>query len=95
MVIDDGSRDNTEELINTWSAENKIRIQYCKKQNGGKASALNVGINLLKTPYAVCLDSDDTFYPNTIEKAIQSLALCCISIWLCRNGIDSHLESEY
>lgn len=93
MVIDDGSRDNTEELINTWSAENKIRIQYCKKQNGGKASALNVGINLLKTPYAVCLDSDDTFYPNTIEKAIQSLQETeedpnCCGILALRNNPD-------
>ncbi len=73
LVIDDGSTDHTEELVNTWIAKNKIGIQYHKKENGGKASALNVGIELLNTPYAVCLDSDDLFFPQTIELAIRSL----------------------
>ncbi len=73
LIIDDGSNDNTEELINSWKYDGNINIQYIKKNNGGKASALNVGIGLLKTPYAVCLDSDDTFYPNTVQLALISL----------------------
>lgn len=93
LVIDDGSRDNTEELINTWKKENRIKIEYCKKENGGKASALNVGIDLLKTPYAVCLDSDDTFYPDAVRVALRELDKIkednkCCGILALRNNPD-------
>ena len=93
LVIDDGSTDNTEELIHTWKKENRIEIDYCKKKNGGKASALNVGIDLLKTPYAVCLDSDDTFFPETIERALMMLMKTesdprCCGILALRNNPD-------
>ena len=73
LIIDDGSNDNTEELINTWKTENKISIEYIKKENGGKASALNVAIDNIRTEYAVCLDSDDIFYDNTIEVVLKQL----------------------
>lgn len=73
MIVDDGSTDNTEELVNGWINENKIKIQYIKKENGGKASALNIGIDHLKTLYAVCLDSDDFFYPQAVEIALPLL----------------------
>lgn len=73
MIIDDGSKDETENIISDWIGEGKIKIIYLKKENGGKASALNLGIDNLSTPYATCLDSDDTFYPNAVEKAILEL----------------------
>ncbi|MBQ8201314.1 MAG: glycosyltransferase family 2 protein [Clostridia bacterium] len=73
MIIDDGSTDRTEELVNGWVKEGKLQIAYHKKPNGGKASALNVGIGLLETRYAVCLDSDDTFYPRAVEIALEQL----------------------
>lgn len=73
LIIDDGSTDETEALVSSWIAEGKFPIMYKKKANGGKASALNIGIDLLDTPYAVCLDSDDTFYSDTIENAIKNL----------------------
>ena len=73
MIIDDGSTDNTEELVSGWIAEGKIPISYHKKPNGGKASALNVGIGLLTAPYAVCLDSDGTFTDDAILLALELL----------------------
>ena len=48
LVIDDGSSDNTSEIVSQWIEEGKINIYYQKKANGGKASALNVGIDLLE-----------------------------------------------
>lgn len=81
MVIDDGSNDDTEQLISNWITEGIIKIQYIKKENGGKASALNVGIDNLCTEYVVCLDSDDIFYEHTIEIAEKRLneieEYCC------------------
>lgn len=73
MVVDDGSSDSTEELVRGWMAENRLCIEYLKKQNGGKASALNVAIDALHTDYAVCLDSDDTFVLDAVEKALKQL----------------------
>ncbi len=73
MVIDDGSVDDTEVVVKQWMDERKIEIVYLKKENGGKASALNVGFKNLTTPYACCLDSDDIFSSNAVELAICQL----------------------
>lgn len=72
-IIDDGSTDHTEELVKYWIEEQKIDINYIKKSNGGKASALNLAFENLSTEFWVCLDSDDTFADNAIEMAICSL----------------------
>lgn len=83
MVIDDGSVDNTEIVISEWKKEKKINIIYIKKENGGKASALNIAFQNLTTPYACCLDSDDIFCRNAVELALMELEkikndnMCC------------------
>lgn len=41
MVVDDGSTDNTEQLISEFIADGKINIVYIKQKNGGKHRALN------------------------------------------------------
>ena len=93
MIIDDGSTDNTESLVNEWVSENTISIIYKKKQNGGKASALNVGLGLLSTKYAVCLDSDDFFYESAVGTALGELQRIendqkCCGILALRNNPD-------
>ena len=74
LIIDDGSTDETEEVVNSWIQEKKIEIEYLKKENGGKASALNLGLDKVDTEYVVCLDSDDYFYSDAVEKALNQLA---------------------
>lgn len=73
MIIDDGSTDDTEKLVKGWIEEKQIKIRYYKKTNGGKASALNMGIDLLDSLYVVCLDSDDYFTDNSVEQALREL----------------------
>lgn len=73
MVADDGSTDDTRALVQTWMDEGSLKIEYFYKENGGKASALNRAIDRLETEYAVCLDSDDTFYADAVEKALRAL----------------------
>ena len=91
MIIDDGSVDNTEQIVQEWIDEKQIEIVYLKKENGGKASALNYAFQHLTTPYACCLDSDDIFYPNTVELAISQLDVvkddsnCCGVIAISSN----------
>lgn len=77
MVVDDGSLDNTKELVESWISEcQTFPIIYIGKENGGKASALNVAFANLKTEYAVVLDSDDLFFSSAIESAINDLKYC-------------------
>ncbi len=93
LIIDDGSTDGTTELVNKWIEEKKISIEYKWKSNGGKASALNIGIGMLDTPYVVCLDSDDIFYADTVEQSLKSLDKVsqdekCCGVLALRNNPD-------
>lgn len=59
LVIDDGSTDNTDELIRQWKEEKKIEITYIYQENSGKTRAHNRAVQLCQTPLFVCVDSDD------------------------------------
>lgn len=67
LVVDDGSSDNTENLINKYIKENKIKIKYFVKENGGKPSAYNLGVKNAKGEILMCLDSDDLVVPSAVE----------------------------
>jgi glycosyltransferase involved in cell wall biosynthesis len=67
QIIDDGSTDNTEEIVKTFMAEDLIDIIYIKKSNGGKFSAINKSLEITNTELWICLDSDDYFFPDAIE----------------------------
>lgn len=69
IIIDDGSTDNTEELVTRWLAEeNKFTIIYQKQVNGGKHRAVNKGVSLASYDYFLILDSDDSLTPNAVKK---------------------------
>ena len=71
LIIDDGSTDNTDEIISSWiSNENKFSIRYYKKENGGKCSAINYGIDLAQGELFLVIDSDDTVTPDAVENII-------------------------
>ena len=67
LVIDDGSTDNTKELIDEFISENKVKIRYFHKKNGGKHTALNFGTNKAKGELILILDSDDYLSEDAIE----------------------------
>lgn len=69
LVVDDGSSDNTETLFKKWEKEkNKFKINYVKKENGGKQKAINKGIELAKGKMFFIVDSDDSLTDNAIER---------------------------
>ncbi|MDI9205535.1 glycosyltransferase family A protein [Ligilactobacillus saerimneri] len=74
MIVDDGSTDDTQAWVQTKVATGDLTIQYFYKSNGGKGTALNLALDHLTTPYAVCLDSDDIFFPHAVEQALDLLA---------------------
>ena len=71
LIIDDGSSDNTEELVNSWISEKKIDIIYHYQKNQGMHGAHNGAYKLITTELNVCIDSDDFMADNAIEKIIS------------------------
>lgn len=71
LVVDDGSNDNTEYAVSEMIEEATFDIRYIKKENGGKHTALNLGIAKITTPLTIILDSDDILLPNAIELILQ------------------------
>ena len=67
LVVDDGSEDDTGELIHSFQREGKLEIRYTRQENGGKMRAHNLGVKLADTPLFVCLDSDDHFTKTAVD----------------------------
>jgi glycosyltransferase involved in cell wall biosynthesis len=63
IVVDDGSTDNSREVIRRYGN----RITPIFKANGGQASALNAGFSESKGKWLLLLDSDDFFVPSKVE----------------------------
>lgn len=68
LVVDDGSTDNTEHIINECIRERKLQIRYLKKPNGGKHTAINAGVQLAKGELFFIIDSDDILIPHALAK---------------------------
>ncbi len=71
IIVDDGSTDGTETKVNEFIKENKIKIIYYKKENGGKHTALNLGISKINTDLTFIVDSDDWLKDNAIEEILS------------------------
>lgn len=68
LIIDDGSKDDTESLVKEWQNENVIEIKYFYKKNGGMHTAHNAAYRLIETELNVCVDSDDSMPEDAVEK---------------------------
>lgn len=67
LVVDDGSSDNSREIIEQYTA----KIHPILKPNGGQASAFNAGFKASKGDLICFLDSDDIFILDKIEKIVD------------------------
>lgn len=69
LIIDDGSTDNTRELIEVWINETKeFKISYIYQENQGMHGAHNTAYENITTELNVCIDSDDYMPHDAIEK---------------------------
>ena len=57
IIVDDGSTDNTEEVIKSYEKDD--RIKYYKKENSGVADTRNYGVKMATGEYIIFVDSDD------------------------------------
>jgi len=63
LIVDDGSNDNTKELVRCWNKDGKIEIIYIFQKNQGMHGAHNTAYANIETKLNICIDSDD-FLPN-------------------------------
>lgn len=67
LIVDDGSTDNTEDVVNGFIQKGKISIRYFKKPNGGKHTAINHGAKEAKGELLWILDSDDSLPKDALS----------------------------
>lgn len=70
LIVDDGSTDETKQLVEKWIAENKIPIRYHYQKNQGMHGAHNTAYELIETELNVCIDSDDYLTNTAVEKIV-------------------------
>ncbi len=72
LVVDDGSTDNTKELVTKWqNTETDFLIKYVYKENGGMHTAHNTAHENITTELCVCIDSDDKLADDAVEKILK------------------------
>ncbi len=73
LVIDDGSTDNTRQLINEFVAVGNVKIRYLYQNNSGKHVAINAGVKEAIGTWLLILDSDDALTTDAIETASKAI----------------------
>lgn len=73
MVVDDGSKDDIDEVIGSFIEENKLEIQYYKQENQGKHVAHNFGVAHCNTQYFLVLIQMMCFFQVQLKKSMSLL----------------------
>jgi glycosyltransferase involved in cell wall biosynthesis len=70
IIVDDGSTDETKELVQSFISESILDITYKYVENGGKMRAINRGVSLAKGKFFFVVDSDDYLSEECVEKIL-------------------------
>jgi glycosyltransferase involved in cell wall biosynthesis len=80
IVVDDGSRDGTSEIVATMARDDS-RIRFVREEaNRGAQAARNVGIRIARGEWIGFLDSDDQFLPESIERRLRVAEHAAVSV---------------
>jgi len=76
IIVNDGSTDNTslvgESLVgNQRGRSGLVKVSLINKPNGGKAKALNAGIQYSEAQFVLCMDGDSQLSPDTLKMAVR------------------------
>ncbi|MBI2048188.1 MAG: glycosyltransferase family 2 protein [Parcubacteria group bacterium] len=100
FIVDDGSTDNTVEVARTFLTDS--RVKYFYKENGGKYSALNLGLEHATSELVGCLDADSFVSPDAlthIVRAFQNIEVMAVTpaikVYEPRTIIQKIQETEY
>ena len=96
LLINDGSPDNSEEIIKNF-IKGKDKFKYFKKVNGGLSDARNYGAKKASGEYLLFVDSDDYISPNLLEELEKSISLspCDVVKFNYRTVYESDKEEEH
>ncbi|MGC4129832.1 MAG: glycosyltransferase family 2 protein [Bergeyella sp.] len=73
LVVDDGSTDDTRQLIQKWKDEAPFPIQYVYQENQGMHGGHNTAYKHCETEFNICIDSDDYMPDNAVERILFHL----------------------
>ena len=73
LIVDDGSTDNTENMVVSWLDTSPFPIRYIKQPNSGKHVAHNLGAAAASGEYFICVDSDDWLESNAVETILHDI----------------------
>lgn len=96
IIVNDGSKDNTDEIISSYIdklADTGIIFKYIKKENQGLGAAINDGLKLATGDFLVWPDTDDILYPNSIENRVAFLESHKEFAFVISDG-DKYLEND-
>src|SRR5688572_17561927 len=71
IVVDDGSTDNSAEILRSYASKNPLVKVYFNGENRGVAYTINRGLQLATGRYISLLGADDQIMPSLYEKSIQ------------------------
>lgn len=74
IIVDDGSTDNTCELVKIFVVEDKIDIKYYRQQNQDKHVAINTGVSLARGKWFFIVDSDDYLTQDSLTVAYEYIS---------------------
>lgn len=100
LIVDDGSTDDTKNLVNKFKNENLLNIRYIYKENGGKHTAINLGVEKALGELFFIVDSDDGLVSDSLEVAdnewnsIEDKSKFCGVVGLCAHQNGETLGSE-
>lgn len=107
FCINDGSTDNTEEVINSYIPkfeEKGYKLTYIYQKNGGQSSAINNGLKYVNGEYLIWPDSDDFFKThNAISIFVKTLqengdeygVVRCIPTWIDEDTLEESRHMQY
>ena len=70
LIIDDGSTDNTREIVEKWISYSDFKIRYIYQENQGMHGAHNTAYKNITTELNTCIDSDDYMPVDAVENII-------------------------
>ena len=83
ILVDDGSTDHSADIIKKWQKKYPNNIQYYYKENGGQASARNLGLQYVQTGWVTFIDPDDfvdsDYFKIVDERLTQTADLVLLS----------------
>lgn len=95
LIVDDGSSDNTAELVQSWQQkDNGFEIRYLYKENGGMHTAHNMAYEVIDTELNVCIDSDDCLADGAVKKILDKWCAVKDLGYAGIIGLDADLEGN-